>query len=340
MAKSANQKLRLLHLAEILVKESSESHPLSRAEITALLERRGITCERKTFYDDVCALQDWGLDIISRREKSTLYYTDGYLFSLPELKLLIDAVQASKFMTEKKSLELIRKLETFTSRQNATGLRSKVLVSNRVKSMNESIYYNIDSIHEAIMKNRQISFVYYIWTLSKERVPKKGGDLYIVSPWALVWDDENYYLVARDERTGEKRHYRVDNMGKISVTKEKRGGAEQFEKLDMADYSKQTFGMFGGTPEPISLLCDGALIGVMLDRFGKDLTVIPAENNRFKISFRAVISPVFLSWIFSFGARVRLLSPQHCIADLIAAAKKVVSVYDNTEKNETGGALK
>ena len=221
MAKSSNQKLKLLYIYDMLRSQSNEEHPVSTKALIEMLEQKGIRAERKSIYDDIEQLAEFGVDVIQIRSKvNGGYYLGSREFEVPELKLLVDAVQSSKFITEKKSRELIRKIEALTNKYEAKDLQRQVYVASRVKAENEGIYYNVDTIHKAIQDNVQISFLYLEWNTNKQLVPRKGGQRYVVSPWALIWQDENYYLAAY-ESEGIK-HFRVDKMGQVELEKSKR----------------------------------------------------------------------------------------------------------------------
>ena len=273
MPKSEGQKLKLLYLADLLRRETDEDHALSMSDILSRLEELGVHAERKSIYDDLRALEDYGMDIIATRGRAGGYQLAHREFELPELKLLVDAVQSSKFLSVKKSRELIRKLEGLASRWEAQSLQRQVYAVGRVKSMNESIYYSIDTIHTAISQDRQIAFRYFEWTMEKTVRYRRDGQLYERSPYALVWDDENYYLVAYDHTASPPgiRHYRVDKMANLSVLEESRLGKATFDGFDMAQYAKQMFGMFGGAQQDVELRFAARLAGVVLDRFGKEV---------------------------------------------------------------------
>ena len=253
MAKSENQKLKLFYIMQMLSEHTDEEHVLGTQEIITKLAEHDISAERKSIYDDMARLADFGFDIMQKKGKSGGYYLASRDFELAELKLLVDAVQASRFMTAKKSRELIKKLEKLASRHQAVQLQRQVFVVGRVKTENEKIYYNVDTIYRAIDENVKISFTYLEWSLSKELTPRREGEKYMVSPWALIWEDENYYLAAYDVKAGGIRHYRVDKMGDVALLSEKREGKEQYEKLNPAEYTKQTFGMFGGETVGLTL---------------------------------------------------------------------------------------
>lgn len=309
MARQTGQKLKLLYLQEILRRETDEEHPLTLKQIQDLLEQKGVSAERKSLYDDIEQLRLLGEDIVTTRDTTVRYYVGERTLDMPQLRLLVDAVQSSKFITRKKSEELIRRLESLTSRHLAGQLQRQVLVSGRIKHMNESIYYNVDSLQTAMAENRQVTFQYFDWGVDKQQHLRHGGAQYTVSPWSLTWDDENYYLIAYVADTDSIRHYRVDRMLRIGQCEEKRLGEAAFQRLDMAQYTQKTFGMFGGQPRSVTLHCAAGMAGIILDRFGQDVALIPAEDGGFTVRVPVVVSPQFFSWLTGFGTDLRLVSP-------------------------------
>ena len=324
-----SQKLKILYLMKILLDRTDDDHCLTMPELISALGEYGITAERKSLYADLAALREYGLDIETRRGKSVGYYVANRLFELPELKLLVDAVQSSRFITTKKSNELIKKLSSLSSGYEAMQLRRQVYVANRIKTHNESIYYNIDAIHTAILRSSRITFQYFDWTPDKTRVLRHNGHLYDVSPWALTWDDENYYMVGFDSEAGILKHYRVDKMSAISVTAEPRDGQDRFEQLDMAVYTKKLFGMFGGQEELVRLELDNSLCGVVIDRFGRDTLLIPDGPDHFVFTVQVAVSPMFLSWIIGFGSKARILYPESVIAQCRQLCLEAMGQYDS-----------
>lgn len=311
MPKLAGQKEKLIRLARILETSTDEEHPMTINELIAALKAEGVEAERKSLYNDLETLEYLGYDVCKVRSKSVGYYIGSRLFQLPELKLLVDAVQSSRFITSKKSDELIRKLESLTSRYHAKELSRQVYVTGRVKAMNESVYYAIDALHSAIAADRQITFSYYRWNLDKEQVLRRN-EPYLVSPFALLWDDENYYLVAFDQTERAIRHFRVDKMRAIRALDAPREGKEAFDAIDVSAYTKQVFGMFGGTRESVTLRFHENLIGVVLDRFGKELPVLREGEDHFTVTVKVAQSPLFFGWLSYFGADAELLSPENC----------------------------
>lgn len=327
MARGAGQKIKILYLMKIMYELTDDEHGLTISKMAEELERYGITAERKALYDDIETLCEFGMDIEKRKEKSVTYHVVSRDFEMPELKLLVDAVQSSKFITHKKSNELIHKLSGFSSKYQGTALERQVYVSNRVKTMNESIYYTVDYIHEAISDNVKIRFQYFEWTHKKEKHLRHDGKIYCVSPWALTWDDENYYLVAYDSDCGEIRHYRVDKMLNISLTDEKRDGRQVFSDFDMAVYSRKTFGMYGGNEERVTLRCKNHLAGVIIDRFGMDTVFFNSTEETFEINIKVAVSPMFLSWVMNFGSEMKVLSPKSVQDKIANQANEIIKQY-------------
>ena len=306
MGRTENQKLKLLYLKELFERQSDEEHLLSMQDILDALAAQGIRAERKSVYDDILCLQQFGMDIVTVKGRNGGYFLASRTFELSELKLLVDAVQSSKFLSERKSMQLIAKLETLASQYAAGSLRRQVTVAGRVKTMNESVYYSVDLLHEAIQKNSRITFRYFDYDLNGSRRYRPG--LYTASPYALCWQDENYYLIAHSERHGLT-HYRVDKMASISLTGEPRYMDAQTRELDLTEYGKNVFGMFAGSREQLRLRFDRSLAGVVIDRFGRGTPCVPDGPDAFICTVEVAVSPNFFGWLASFGARAQLLSP-------------------------------
>lgn len=309
MSKSAMQKSKILYLARIFQEQTDDAHGLTVSELIDSLQNIGINAERKSIYDDIETLRAFGMDIEMRKEKNFKYHLVSRDFELPELKLLVDSVQSSRFITHKKSMELIGKLERLTSRHQAQKLSRQVFVSNRIKTVNESIYYTVDFIHEAINSNSKITFKYFDWNANKEKVLRHDGRIYKVSPWALSTDDDNYYLIAFDSTDGIIKHYRVDKMLNIGVVDERRDGADSFADFDLALYTQRTFSMYGGEETIVKLRCHNSLSGVIIDRFGSDVTFFKYDSEHFDVNIKVAISHVFFSWLINFGDKIELVSP-------------------------------
>lgn len=327
MAKSANQKLKLLYLVKYLMQHSDEEHPVSTAQIIEELAKNNISAERKSIYDDIEALRVFGIDIIQVKGKNGGYYIGERDFELPELKLLVDSVQSSKFITQDKTYKLIKKIENLASAYDGQLLQRQVFVTNRVKSMNESIYYAVDVISDAITQNKKIRYKYFEYTVSKERRFRHDGAFYEVSPFALIWDDENYYMLAWDSAASKMKHYRVDKMDKVSLTDSEREGTAEFEKVDMSAYTKTVFGMFGGNEQKVKLRFANHLVGVVIDRFGRDSIIIKDGDEHFTVSVNVVVSQQFLAWVFGFGADAEILSPEEVRDEMKKQAAEIFKIY-------------
>ena len=312
MSKQPNQKQKLLYLLKILWEKSDEEHPLTVQKLIDGLNREGIIAERKSIYDDMKQLQDFGFDIIHIKSKvGGGYYLGSRIFEVMELKLLVDAVSSSRFISLKKSRELIHKLEIMLSHNEASMLNRQVYVTNRIKTENESLYYQVDEIHQAIQSDCRLRFQYLEWNYEKELVPKKDGIFYEVSPFALTCKEENYYLIAYDNGDQKIKHYRVDKMSKSeAITDTKREGQELFEQFDLASYTNRTFGMFGGREETVTLDLDSSFIGVVLDRFGKDIYMRKLEEGRIRVRVNVAISNQFFGWLTGLSVGAKLVSPE------------------------------
>ena len=327
MPKSSNQKLKLLYLMQMLLERSDENHPLTVQDMIDELSLHDISAERKSIYADLEALRVFGLDIMQSKGKSTGYYIASRDFELPELKLLVDSVQSSKFITHRKTLSLIKKIEGLASVYDAQLLQRQVYVRNRVKSMNESVYYNVDEISGAISRDRIIRFNYFEFDVNKQRRYRHDGKVYEISPFALMWDDENYYMLGYDQEAEKLKHYRVDKMTNIESAETERSGKELFAGMDMSSYSKQVFGMFTGSEQTVKLRFENRLAGAVIDRFGKEVMLIPDGNEHFTVSADIAVSPQFYAWVFGFGTAVEILAPDSARQELAQLAKSVSRIY-------------
>lgn len=329
MAKGSNQKLKLYYLLKFLQEKTDEEHAVTMPEILAYLQEHDISAERKSIYADFHDLEKLGYEVIG--EKAGASYEYRLLtreFELAELKLLVDLIQTSKFLTLKKSQELISKLEGQCSEYDAKKLQRQVYVQDRVKADNESIYYSVDAIQSAIAQNHMISFQYFQWNTGKKRELRRGGEPYEVSPWMLSFNDENYYLIAWDEKSRTIRHYRVDKMLNITMLDREREGKEAFEQENIATYSNKKFGMFGGEEEKVKILFPNHLAGVFIDRFGKDIMIVPRGKDYSTVSVSVTVSQQFFGWIFGLGKEVRILSPSQVVDQMQQALTDALALAD------------
>ena len=325
MPKSDNQKLKILYILDYLQKNSHEDNLVRASELITMLDRQhNISCDRKTVYSDVAALQDYGVDIVSVPGKNGGYYIASRNFELPELKLLIDAVQSSRYLKEKKSRELIEKLLTQCNEQDARLMKRNVLVSGRVKSMNETIYYSVDTIQEAIAQNKQITFRYFDWDFGGKR--KFREKAYIASPYGLCQDNENCYLLALSDRHGIT-SYRVDRMMDIDLLDTPRTPCPELTGKALVEHANRLFQMYSGNAVDVKLQFHNSLINVVIDRFGKDTMLIPDGDDCFNFTVRVAVSPMFLSWVMGFGSKAKILYPQSVADELCKLCREAMSRY-------------
>ena len=327
MPRSFNQKLKILYLMKFLQEKTDREHPVSVKDIIQTMEAYGISVERKTVYDDIETLRTFGMKIGSRRGKPAGFYLEERTFELPELKFLMDAVQSSKFITEKQSAALVRKLENLASVHEAKKLKSQVFLMPGIKTLNEEIYTNIETIYDAISANRQISFRYYQWTLSRELKPKRGGERYRVSPGKLLWNNDNYYLMGLDESGGIVKHYRVDKMMDVAVEEEKRSGESVFRDFDMGRFSAETFGMFDGKETILKIRFSNELVGVVLDRFGKKAVLQRSDDTHFFLQTHIRVSGQFFGWLTGLGPGAEIVSPEKVRKEYKSFLTKILKTY-------------
>ena len=326
--KGENQKLKMLYLVQLFSRETDDTHKLTMPEIITKLAAEGVNADRKTLYQDFDELRRFGFDIISEKEGRNYYYYLGSRdFELPELKLLVDSVQSAKFITDKKSDQLIKKLESLVSKYEGSQLHRQVIISGRVKTMNESIYYNVDKIHAAIGEDRQIRFKYFDWNLKKEMEPRYDGKWYRLSPWALMWDDEKYYLVAYDSKHETIIHYRVDKMTQIGILDEKREGHEAFRKFNIAHYTNTLFGMFAGDETKVTIEAENRLVSVFIDRFGKDIIIAPIDGDHFRTTVTVAVSKQFFGWIMAIDGDVKVVAPDSVVKQIRAEIERLAEKY-------------
>ncbi len=327
MPRSQNQKLRILYVKDYMLKYTDENHPVTVMQLIEFLSSHGIMAERKTIYSDFELLKYYGLDIVMAKGKSTGYFVASREFELAELKLLVDSVQSSKFITSRKTLSLIKKIENLTNVYDAGSLQRQVYVHNRVKSMNESVYINVDAISEAISNDKMINFKYYRYKIDKSREFRHDGMIYKISPFALIWDDENYYMLGYDTNAEKMKHFRVDKMYGIRSAKASRDGKNIFKNIDMSNYNTKVFGMYGGKQQKVKIRFENYLIEPVIDRFGRDVFIIDEKDSHFSVTIDAQISPQFFAWAFGFGDACEILSPPEVREEMKEISQKLVKMY-------------
>lgn len=327
MAANSKLKLKPLYIMKILMEQTDEQHPLTVNELIVELAKYDITAERKSIYADIDILIEFGLDIICLKGRANQYFIGVRDFELPELKLLVDTVHSSRFITYKKSEELIEKLEKLASIHEAKELHRNVVVSNQIKTLNECIYYNVDAINKAIQQNKQIRFKYFEYNLDKKVEYRRNGEWYYASPYAFTWDDDNYYVIAYYERYEDISNFRVDRMEAIETLDVDCKVVNAGIEFDVADYTKKIFRMFSGDTEKVKLQFDNSLINVVIYRFGKAIDIIIQDNGTFMMEVDVVATNTFLSWLFMFGDKVKIVEPQSLINTFENMINKIISTY-------------
>lgn len=329
MPSNPKQKIKLLYLMEVLLKETDENHCLSTQDLIDYLAEKDIFVERKTIFSDINTLKEYGLDVgLSKARDKGGYYIASRDFELAELKIITEAILSSRYISARKSKILISKLSTLVGPGERKDLEREVFVSGRVKTENESIFYNVDILHEAMKDNREISFYYLEWNSQKELVPRKGGKLYRVSPWALTVKDENYYLIAFDSSCNDIRHYRVDKMTNIkSIQRSKRQGAESFKVYDIGEYTNQNFGMFSGEADMVTLLVPESKIGIIFDRFGKEVDIRPVNEGIISCRVPVLVSKQFFGWLTGLGSEIKIKGPESVKNEYLDYLTKLTESY-------------
>lgn len=331
MPKSENQKQKLLYILKFFYEETDEDHSISVQQIIDKLDHYGISAARRSVYDDIRTLKEFGFDIIMQKNKSYSYFLGSRLFETAELKILIDSIQSSRFITKKKSEAIIKKLRSLASKPQSRQFSGQLYIYDRIKNQNECIFYSVDKLHNAIAENRKISFQYFDYNIKREKIFRKNGDIYITNPMAMTFDNENYYLIAYNEKHKDYIHYRVDKMADITVLSDKRVVPEG--RFNAADYVKPMFSMFDGETENITAIFHNSYLNVVIDRFGDNVRLSEADgyDECFKAVFKAAVSPTFLSWIFGFGIGVRIISPQWVVDEVKEYAFQIAEMYAEPE---------
>lgn len=321
-------KLKILYLMKMFLEKTDETHSVTMQEILAYLRNHGIDAERKSIYSDIDLLRDFGMDIVGEQYERTYHYQlASRQFELAELKLLVDSVQSARFITSRKSNELIKKIEELASHYEAGQLQRQVYVTERVKSENEQILYNIDAIHKAIGANSVISFKYFNWNVEKKMELRRDGQAYVMSPWALTLSEENYYLVCYDENADQIKYFRVDKMLSIELTGKPRLGKDKFERFDIAAYAKKRFRMYDGEEKMVTLRCANSYAGVIIDRFGKDVSLRRVDGEHFDVNVNVAVSNQFFGWVLSMSDSMKIVGPDSVVEEAKEMIDKMAKQY-------------
>ena len=327
MRNYSNPKLKLLYLKQFFEECTDEDHPASMPDILTYLDSKGIHAERKGIYADISYLEDFGMELRDEdKERSKSYRLLDRDFEPSEIKLILDSVASSKFLSEKKSMDLMAKLEKLVSVHQRQSLKRQIKVTGRVKSMNGSVMYSVDTIHNAIASDTTVKFKYFHYNIQKEREYTHDGKPYEVSPWTLIYDNSNYYLLAFVE--SGIRTFRVDRMAEVKQGAKERQGKEQFESFDLASFTKATFGMYSGKEEKVEMVFHNTMIDTVIDKFGKDVFISVVDDYHFRITVPVAVSPQFFGWIFGLGGKVTIVGPKSVVKQMQDMLEKVSKRYE------------
>ncbi len=317
MAKSTNQKLKMFYILDYLLENTDDEHFVTVKDIINHLESNGISAERKAIYSDIEELLNYGYDIVTDKKEKLRICIASRDFELAELKMLVDSVQAARFISESKSNTIIKKIEKLASKHQAYLLQRQVYIADRAKTLNQKIYYVVDAIHQAISQNKKISFMYYEYGVDKKKYPKNNGEKYVVSPYSLSVSDDNYYMIAHYPKHQGLSHFRIDRMDMVEISDETSENIKTVtsEKFDLGNYSKKIFQMYGGETETVKLLCHNSVINSVIDKFGENVTIIKSDEENFTASITVKVSPTFFAWIFTFSGKMKILGPSKVIED-------------------------
>jgi len=333
MSGNANQKLKLLYLADILEKETDEEHTLSAVDLCSKLAEHNISSERKSIYSDIEVLKEFGYDIISARSPKYGYFLANRDFEPHEVRLLMDAVQAAGFITNKKSRALIEKISSLTSVAYAEKLKKQVYFDSKQKSTNEEVYYSIDTINKAINDSKQITFIYQKRVVNDNKVVSFSEKKHTVNPYALIWSNDHYYLISNNVKYDNLMPLRVDRMRKVSIIEDShirplREVSEYVRVFDSSDYVSKHMNMFSGQAKPVELICDNSIIEQILDKFGERVPIYPYNDNCFMAKFPSAINEGLVSWILQYGDKIKIASPRELKDLVIKSAKSVIDNYE------------
>lgn len=326
MAKGKNQKVKLIKILEILRKKSDESHPMATNTLAKKLKEEGVDVERKTLYDDIACLNECGYEIMTIKTNANHYYIEDRTFSVAEIKILLDAINAAKFVTDKKTSELTTKIASLAGEHKGEVLKRNALSFGNAKHTNEKIYYNVDTINQAIEDKKKLKFKYFHYDIGGERVYSKEGEVYEVIPVALCYADDNYYLITFSEKYNDLAHYRVDRMDVVEESENTFDNIKEKRK-DIEEYNRRVFSMFGGKEVSVTMKCDNSIIDAIVDKFGEKTMMSKYDENSFTFSAVVAVSPTFFSWCFTFGDKIQIVSPKEVVNEMKEKVDKIKLLY-------------
>lgn len=336
MAGNEKSKLKLLYLMDIFKKKTDDDHVLTANELCDELEACGISAERKSIYKDINILIEYGMDIVHTRSPKNGFFLGQRDFELAEVRLLVDAVQAANFISTKKTKQLLSKIEDFVSREQAAILREQVYVDNRPKCKNEEIYYIIDTLHSAITKNLQVSFIYVRRRLISGGAAKREEKAFTVNPYAMIWSDDHYYLICNNPKYDNLMHLRIDRIRSINMLNTKARHFSEVTKyknyFDSADYATGLFNMYTGEQQSIRLKCKNEILENILDRFGENIPINDSGDGYFTVRVDAAVNEGLVGWLMQYGHQIEVIAPTSLRSALRKQARAISKLYSSDEE--------
>ena len=320
-------KLKLVKIWEILSQETDEEHPMGTTTLLSKLREMGIDCDRRTLYADIEALNDCGYEILCRRSTSNVYYVKDRKFSIAEIRIMMDAVQAAGFITNCETEKFIDKLAFLAGSRRGETLKDNFIAYNTTKTDNLDIYKNVETITQAIQQNKKVKFTYFDFNDRHKRVYRKEGRFYYMNPYALVMDNDNYYFLGYDMFHDNMMHYRVDRMDEVQVSRHDKEDLKEFEKFDIKKHKKQLFGMYGGEGKEVKVRVDKSLLDVVFDVFGADTRLIKIDDTIYEFTAEVQLSPQFFGWCCSFGDKLKVISPNAVVTSLKEYVLQLSNLY-------------
>lgn len=329
----AVSKERLLYVYQFLFERSDERHPLSTTDIIQLLNLKNLHCDKKSIYSDIETLKTFGYDILITDSPKRGYFLGSRTFELPEVRLLLDAVQSASFITSKKTEQLLEKLETLTSAYDAAELKNQIYIDSRIKCKNELIYYSIDRLHTAIVKQQKVSFTYSHKAINLHTNTTTNERSFIVSPYALIWNKDHYYLICNYEKYDNTMNLRIDKIKNVQILEEEARPFHEVtdykDKFNTADYVKKQFNMFTGTTETVQLICELSLLDTITDQFGDDASLRIHDQNHLLVEIEAAVSDGLVSWIMQYGDKIQITGPDSLLELFLSKLKRISNIYHN-----------
>ncbi|MEG1519662.1 MAG: WYL domain-containing transcriptional regulator [Clostridia bacterium] len=329
MAKGTNQKIKLVKILEILRNESDEFNPMSTQRLITRLAEEGVGVERKSVYADIEMLNEFGYEIMTVKTNTNSYYVEDRAFNLAEIKILLDAVQSARFLTDSKTIALSNKIAYLAGKNRGEILKRNLIFVNAPKHTNEKIFYSIDSLNESIAKGKKVSFKYFDYNTKCEHVFRKGGKRYIVNPVSLVFSNDLYYLVCYNDKYKNPSTYRIDRMDDVKISKAFVSPLK--EGFDVDKYYKKVFSMYGGKEQVVRILVDNSLVNAVVDKFGENVVMYDAYDGGFEIDVKVELSPTFYAWCFTYGEKMKIIEPKSVVDEMVGYVSNILKMYEKKQ---------